>query len=369
MFDPTIWAEVPFHFWTLCFFVFGCVAGSFLNVCIYRLPREESVVRPPSHCPHCGYTIPWYLNIPLVTWLWLHARCAECGAKISVRYFLVELLTGIAFALCWMHFGHRTPGVAIVFCLLIAGLITATFIDLEHFIIPDEITMGGMVVGVLCAFFVPATHLQFPLLLPAKLPGVGMKESVLGMVVGAALVYAILRLGKLLFGRYKLRLAPGTRISFTETALQLPTHNIPYEELFYRPNDTIRLDAKHVELIDRCYSTVEVRLQPKELRIGEDIYEPDKVPHLEATTDQIVLPREAMGLGDVKFMAAIGAFLGWPAVVFSLALSSVIGSLAGVVLIFLRRREWSARLPYGPYIAVAAILWIFGGYKWVRGLL
>jgi leader peptidase (prepilin peptidase)/N-methyltransferase len=129
------------------------------------------------------------------------------------------------------------------------------------------------------------------------------------------------------------------------------------------------VEAEHVELIDRCYRHVEVRLQPKELRIGLDLFEPDKVPHLEAVTDQIVLPREAMGLGDVKFMAAIGAFLGWPAVVFSLALSSLIGSLAGVAMILLRRRDWSARMPYGPYIALAAIIWIFGGYKWVRGML
>jgi leader peptidase (prepilin peptidase) / N-methyltransferase len=369
MFNPTIWAEVPFHFWTLCFFLFGSVAGSFLNVCIYRLPREESVVRPASHCPHCGYAIPWYLNIPLVTWLWLRARCAHCGCPISIRYFLVELLTGTAFAVCWLRFGHVSPGAAMVYCLVIAGLLAATFIDLEHFIIPDEITVGGMVAGILAAFFVPATHRLFPFLAPAKVPGAGMRDSLLGMVVGAALVYGILRIGKLLFGRYKLRLAPGARVVFTETTLQLPTQNIPYEELFYRPNDTIRLEATRVELIDRCYRQVEVRLQPKQLRIGPDVFEPEKVPHLEAVADQIVLPREAMGLGDVKFMAAIGAFLGWPAVVFSLALSSVIGSLTGMGLILFRKRDWSARLPYGPYIALAAVIWIFGGYQWVRGLL
>jgi leader peptidase (prepilin peptidase)/N-methyltransferase len=109
MFDPKIWALVPFQFWTLCVFVFGCVAGSFLNVCIYRMPREESIVRPPSHCPNCGYCIPWRLNIPLLTWLWLRGQCANCQAPISARYFLVELLTGLAFAGCWIHFGHLHP--------------------------------------------------------------------------------------------------------------------------------------------------------------------------------------------------------------------------------------------------------------------
>jgi leader peptidase (prepilin peptidase)/N-methyltransferase len=225
-----------------------------------------------------------------------------------------------------------------------------------------------MVAGGLLALLVPATHLRFPFLLPARTPVAGMRESLLGMAVGAALIYAILRLGKLLFGRYKLHFAPPTRLLFTETTLHLPGQDIPYEELFYRPNDTIQLEAEQVELIDRCYRKVEIRLQPRQLRIGQDAFEPEKVPHMEAVADHIVLPREAMGLGDVKFMAAIGAFLGWPAVVYSLALSSIIGSLVGVALILLRKRDWSARLQYGPFIALAAVIWIFGGYKWIRGL-
>ena len=87
MFDADTWARVPFHFWSLAFFMFGCIVGSFLNVCIHRMPRGESIVSPPSHCPHCNYSIPWYLNIPLVTWLWLGGKCRNCGAPIAVRYF------------------------------------------------------------------------------------------------------------------------------------------------------------------------------------------------------------------------------------------------------------------------------------------
>ena len=369
IFDPKVLAQVPFHFWTFCFFAFGCVVGSFLNVCIHRMPRDESIIHPPSHCPHCGYSIPWYLNIPLITWLWLRGQCANCKKEISMRYFLVEALTGTAFALCWLVFGHQSPAAAVVECILIAGLITATFIDFEHFIIPDEITIGGMVVGLILAFFVPSSHysfLSFSGFRPLTSPAAAMRDSVLGMIVGAGVVYAILRLGKLLFGRYKVVLPPGSRILFTETALKLPEGEMPYEELFYRPSDMIRIEAEKVELIDRCYRKVELRLQAKQLRIGQDTFAPDKVLYLEAVADHIVLPREAMGLGDVKFMAAIGAFLGWPAVVFSLALSSVIGSVVGVALIAMRRREWSARMPYGPYIAAAAVIWIFGGYKWLR---
>jgi leader peptidase (prepilin peptidase)/N-methyltransferase len=369
MFDPKIWASVPFHFWTFCFFVFGTVVGSFLNVCIYRMPRGESIVSPPSHCPHCGYSIPWYLNIPLVTWLWLHGRCANCGKEISARYFLVELLTGVVFAACWLNFGHRSPLVALVYCLMIAGLIVATFIDVEHYIIPDEITLGGIVVGFLLAFFVAGSHLSFPYARPIRTPGAAMADSLLGIIVGGGVVYGVLRLGKALFGRYKVHAGLGAKIIFTETTLKLPAQEILYEDLFYRKGDTIRLKAERIELIDRCYAKAEVRLQPHELKIGDETFEPDKVPHMEAVADEIILPREAMGLGDVKFMAAIGAFLGWRAVLFSLAASSLIGTVVVGTLIACKRREWSTRLPYGPYIAVAAVIWIFGGYMLFRGLL
>ena len=121
-------------------------------------------------------------------------------------------------------------------------------------------------------------------------------------------------------------------------------------------------------MIDRCYGKAKVSLQPKLLQIDGDTFDPDTVHHLEAEAELVVLPREAMGLGDVKFMAAIGAFLGWRAVLFSLAASSLIGTLVVGALIAMRRREWSARLPYGPYIAVAAVIWLFGGYLLLRGV-
>src|ERR1041385_8322052 len=87
MFDPAVWAAVPFHFWSVIFFVFGSMVGSFLNVCIHRLPLGQSIVSPTSHCPHCKYSIPWYLNIPLVTWLFLRGKCRNCGAQISIRNY------------------------------------------------------------------------------------------------------------------------------------------------------------------------------------------------------------------------------------------------------------------------------------------
>jgi leader peptidase (prepilin peptidase)/N-methyltransferase len=360
------WSLLPFHFWSLVFFVFGCIVGSFLNVCIYRLPLGMSIITPRSHCPHCKYSIPWYLNIPLVTWLALRGRCKNCGAPISARYFVVELLTGVAFLSCWLAFGNAShplpsmPG-ALVYAVFLAGLIVATFIDFEHFIIPDEITFGGMAVGFAASLFLPSLQ-------GANTLSVGMQRSFIGAVVGAATIYAILRLGKLLFGRQWVKWPKDAKIIFTETSVHLPDKEIPYEELFYRKSDVIVLWARTLELVDRGYQNVLVRLSPSALEIGEEKMNPDDVPCLEAVSTEIVLPREAMGLGDVKFMGAIGAFIGWQGVMFSLMLSSMIGAVVGVTLIAMRRRAWSSRMPYGPYIALAAAIWIFGGKKFFHAL-
>ena len=358
-FDSQIWAAVPFHFWSLVFFVFGSIVGSFLNVCIHRMPLEQSIVSPPSHCPHCNYSIPWYLNIPLITWLYLRGKCRNCGAPISIRYFLVELLTALTFMSCWLAYGNQSAWLALVYAVFLAGLITATFIDFEHFIIPDEITVGGMVVGFVCSFLLPGLHSE-------TLVSGSLWQSALGIATGAGIIYLILRMGKLLFGRQKVTLPPETRIIFTDTAVHLPDKEIPYEDLFYRSSDVITLQARTLELVDRCYRDVRVRLTPVSLRIDDEELNPEEVPHLEAVSAEIVFPREAMGLGDVKFMGAIGAFLGWKAVLFSLMLSSMIGSVVGITLIVLHKREWSSRLPYGPYIALAAAIWIFGGKHLVQ---
>jgi leader peptidase (prepilin peptidase)/N-methyltransferase len=360
------WEAVPFHFWSVMFFIFGCVIGSFLNVCIYRMPREISIVTPPSHCPHCQYAIPFYLNIPLVTWLILRGRCQNCGSPISFRYFLVELLTGLMFLSAWLKFGD--PGnplpsipVALVFAIFLAGLIVATFIDFEHFIIPDEITLGGAAAGFAASFFLPDVQ-------GASSAGVALVRSGLGIAVGAGVVYGILRLGKLLFGRQRLRLEPGTKIMFTENALCLGDKEIAWGEIFYRKSDRVVLAARRVELVDRGYASASIRLSPTLLEIDDEKINPDEVGWLEAEGDEIVLPREAMGLGDVKFMGGIGAFVGWQGTLFSLMASSLIGASVGVGLILLRRRAWSSRMPYGPYIALAAVVWVFAGRRIVAWL-
>jgi leader peptidase (prepilin peptidase)/N-methyltransferase len=193
-----------------------------------------------------------------------------------------------------------------------------------------------------------------------------MKQSLLGMAVGAGLIYFIVRMGKLAFGRHKVPLPADAKIVFTETALHLPDEAVPYDELFYRQSDMISLKAQTLELADRCYKDVRVRLTPTRLEIGDEQLNPEEVPYMRAVSAEIVLPREAMGLGDAKFMGAIGAFLGWKAVLFSLMVSSMVGAAFGLSMIAIGKREWSSRVYYGPFIALAAALWIFGGKRLVQ---
>jgi leader peptidase (prepilin peptidase)/N-methyltransferase len=192
---------------------------------------------------------------------------------------------------------------------------------------------------------------------------VGLLRSFIGMAVGGGIVYLVLRAGKLMFGKQDIELPPDTRVVFTETGVVLPDKEIPFEELFYRKSDVITIQARKVSFLDRSCENVLVRLMPEKLFIGEESFDPESVPRMEVVTDRITVPREAMGFGDVKFMGAIGAFLGWQAALFSLMASSIIGAIVGVLLIAFRKQEWSAKLPYGPYIALAATLWIFGGHR------
>lgn len=151
-------------------FGLGCCVASFLNVCIWRLPRNESVAWPPSHCPNCNARIRWYQNIPVVSWLALRGRCANCHEPISVRYTVVELLGGILFLMAYFQWGcgfflHTSPPLGLVplvcvwtvpaYALVFSGLILGSFIDLEHYYLPDRVTVGGMLLGIPLSFCVP----------------------------------------------------------------------------------------------------------------------------------------------------------------------------------------------------------------------
>ena len=359
--DYSVPPLAPPWLWPPVFFVVGAMVGSFLNVCIHRLPRDLSVIRPPSHCPACGARIPWARNLPVLTWLLQRGRAACCGARIPARYVVVEALTGLLFVAAWFAWRTASPAAAAVMCVFLAGLVAAAFIDFEHLIIPDVLTLGGTAAGVVASVLAPAIH-------GAGYAGPALLRSLAGAALGAGLIYAVLRLGKLLFGRQRLALAPGTRLVFAEDRLVFPDHDVPYEELFYRRGDTLRLHAARAELVDRCQADVPLRLRLKtdELWLGEEKLSAGSVKHLEVVTDRVELPREAMGPGDVKFMAAIGAFIGWQGGLFTLAVSPMAGAAAGIALIAVGRRDWSSRMPYGPYLALGAAVYALGARQWVE---
>lgn len=234
--------------------LFGLVVGSFLNVCICRLPEGQSVVSPPSRCPHCSHRIRWYDNIPLLSYLLLRGRCRGCGARISLQYPLVELLNGILTLLLFLRFGPTLTFAALfLFC---SALVVITFIDLEHQIIPDEISLSGIVIGLILSFF---------------LPGQSWLNSLLGILLGG---------GSLLLVAYLYQLLTG---------------------------------------------------------------------------------KEGMGGGDIKLLAMMGAFLGWKAIPFIIFASSLVGSLVGITIMLLQKKDSKLAIPFGPYLAFGAVLYIFYG--------
>ena len=254
----------PEAFWALSAFVFlaGLCIGSFLNVCIWRIPRDESIVWPGSHCPACGHPIAPWDNLPLLSWLILNGRCRHCRAPISPRYFLVELLTGALFTALWLV--HGVSVLTPVYLLFAAALVMATFIDLDHLILPDRVTLGGMILGPVLSFALPALQGQTD-----RLPA--LAHSLLGLALGYGLLWLVATLGRL------------------------------------------------------------------------------------------ILKRDAMGMGDWKLLGAIGACLGAQAVLFTIFVSSLTGTLLGLALFAARRKALQSKIPYGPHLALAAVLWMLCG--------
>ena len=171
-------------------FLFGAMVGSFLNVCIWRLPTEEQIVSGRSHCRSCQRVIRWYDNIPLASFLWLKGRCRSCGSRISWIYPAVELATGILFLGVVLRFGQSVEG--FIYALLGCALIVATVIDAREMIIPFEITKPGLVIGLLASFFSPSLH-------GAEDHLAGLWSGFLGAAVGAGLIYGMGWVGKKIF--------------------------------------------------------------------------------------------------------------------------------------------------------------------------
>lgn len=350
----------------------GLITGSFLNAVIHRLPRGISLLNPRrSFCPGCGKTIPWYENLPVASWVMLWGRCSGCAMPIALRYPLVELLTAGLYLAAWGRFGLP---VAPIFWIFLSLLIAATFIDFDHLIIPDEITLGGTAAGLLCATVVPS-------LLGAPVWWRGLLWSLLGAAVGYLLLWGVVELGKVAFGRRRIRSSDPLRLELSEreeeALLILGEESLPLAEFFYRESDRIEascawleIDGERLEAGRLSVSCTSLSYGPKEWPMGSL----SEAMPIRAGVTEVVLPREAMGFGDVKFLACIGAFLGWKGVIFSLFAGSMVGALIGVVMMAVTRGRSGGRIPFGPYLALGALIWVFMGPElldwygaWARG--
>jgi leader peptidase (prepilin peptidase) / N-methyltransferase len=348
-------------------FVLGATVGSFLNVCIYRLPLDLSVNEPRrSFCPACKKPIPWQQNIPLLSWLWLRGKCASCGARIAFRYFAVELLTALLFLALWLVFPWP---IAIVYWVFVSLLIVATFIDFAHFIIPDEVTIGGTIAGLLASLALPA------------LMGESSRLRALVWSLGAAalgyvLLWLVLEGGKKAFGKKRIRLQSPTPFTWVregdDAQFVVGAESGLWSDHFARESDRMLLYCDDVEVDSRRFEKVTLELRYNRLTIGDESFELDSIDRIAGVVRELQIPREAMGRGDLKFLAAIGAFLGWRAVLCSVFAGSLIGSLVGLTTMALGKRAWSAKIPFGPYLALGALIWLFCGpqlLSWYSGLL
>jgi len=342
-------------------FVLGAAVGSFLNVCIYRWPVDLSINRPRrSFCPQCKQPISWYQNLPLVSWLALGGRCAHCGAKIAFRYFAVELVTALLFLAIWQRFPWQ---VAIAYWVFVSFLIVGTFIDFEHFIIPDRITIGGTIAGVACSIVVPA------LMQTDSRVAAGVRAA-LAAALGYVILWIVLEAGKIAFGRKRIVFDGPTPFTWTkrddDADFVVGTEESLWSEYFAREKDRLLLHCDEVRIDDREYGSVTLDFRYDRVNADGHVLMLDDITHISGVTRQMVIPREAMGRGDLKFLAAIGAFLGWRAVLFSLFAGSLLGSVIGLVTLVVGKPVWSAKLPFGPYLAFGALTWMFFGETVLR---
>ena len=282
---------MPGYIMEIWIFLMGLCIGSFLNVCIYRLPGGQSISDPPrSQCPFCHHRIHFYDNIPVLSFLWLRGRCRHCREPISTRYPIVELLSA-SFAVCTaLKFGVSVE--ALMYYVFICALIVITFIDIDHQIIPDIISLPGIAVFFLAAF--PERHpIGFFKMLPDALVSLADRlplpamtyNAVMGILVGGGSLYLVAWVYYLLTGK------------------------------------------------------------------------------------------EGMGGGDIKLLAMIGAMIGWEGVFFTIFVGSAVGTIAGIgVMAGSRLINTKLRIPFGPFLAIGAIAYIFFGarliygyYRWVSG--
>ncbi|MDP2895829.1 MAG: prepilin peptidase [bacterium] len=332
-------------------FILGAVCGSFFNVLIYRLPVGQSIVMPPSHCMKCGEPIKWYDNIPLISFIALGGRCRACKEPYSFRYFVVELLTALLFALVVSKYVEVTTqesvlkgvGLTLFHFFFVGGMIVSAFTDLDHHIIPNEATYPGIPLGLLASFLFPSM--------------MGLEESAHWRSLLYSCLSAVGAGGSLFIIGELVRLAlkPQTIVS--------PIAG----EFFSRSLPDSPSGVQEGQVVDVTDTVGVVRSEGEEKEVPADFFGTiTKVlvksgERVEAGQPLFYVKKEALGLGDVKILAVIGAFLGWKLAILTVLLSSLVGLLAHVLIVIARKSEWHAEIPFGLYIVPASIISYFWG--------
>lgn len=324
-------------------FAFGAIIGSFLNVCIVRLPKERSVVFPASHCVHCKKPIAWHDNIPFFSWLVLGGRCRQCKQKISFRYFLVELITATGFLLFYKYFGFHL--VLFPYLVMLCGFIVATFVDFEHRIIPDEVSIGGTVVGVLFSLFIPQLHGQ-------DVFWKGGMWSVVGLLAGGGSIYLMGLLGNIIIPRSRRQLDSILKEEFLQ--VMSPIAPDVFEGLWQDMalNGYILPKDGTADVLDIFWQTKkadQLTLSPAYEHLRKKVFK--------------VLRMDTMGGGDVKLMAMVGAFMGWKLALLSFFLAPFFGAVYGIIE---KIRTKESVIAYGPFLILGALVSLIKGQDIIR---
>ena len=342
----------------------GLCVGSFLNVCIYRWPREMSVNRPRrSFCPGCQRSLGWLENVPVLSWLVQRGRCRGCGMDIPLRYPVVELATALIFASVTAHFWLVDPRLVLPFWIFSSLLLVGAVVDVDFYILPDQTTIGLAIAGLTCSVMVPEIHGMTRWVN-------GLQASLLGTAVGFAMLWMVAELGKRFLGTVRHEFADPVRFEWTragdEAEMRFDGETSSWNELFYRKADRVRLGYSRMRLVRTDGSVVELNggdaiAALERLEAGGVMHDLNAMDRIEAELVRLSLPREAMGFGDVKLMAGVGAFLGWKGAVVTVFGGACVGSVWAVLASVVGRREWAARIPFGPFLSVAALGWVFFG--------
>ena len=351
--------------WYLPVVALGACVGSFLNVVIYRLPLGLSVNEPKrSFCPKCRAPISWWHNLPLISWLLLCGRCASCRASISFRYWLVEMLTALLFAATW---NQQSAITAPLLFLCLALMIAITFIDAEHQIIPLALTTIGSVAALGFSCIHPdLLHLMTPVDAPAPWWH-GLRDSLLGWILGFFGLWSVVLLGKLFLGKKVIafeKSMPWEVIDATSDQdpliFRCDGDDIPWYDLFYRKSDQLILECTEIRIDQKSRGTGTLIIRAAELTLPDgNVIALENIKSLSGSTTRASIPREAMGMGDPHLLGMIGAIFGGPSVLFTVGTSAIYALLAAT----LGRIGFGKPLPYGPFLVLGSLTWMFGGWR------